>query len=140
MDKAGFRVVAIALISLFLSACGGSSPDVVESAAQRVALSSPAPADAGGVADIDLSAVANVDAIANVGSAVLNGGMDTYGYAYAGNLLGSSVTWSGISFTFGGAGVADAVHGGTIAVPVGHYSSKLLGRLSRAVTSISCSS
>jgi hypothetical protein len=54
--------------------------------------------------------------------------MDTYGYAYAANLLGSSVTWAGVPFTLGGAGVASAVHGGTIAVPAGHYSSvKLLG-------------
>jgi hypothetical protein len=111
-----------------LSACGGSSPDVSESATQRIAQSSAAPADAGAVVEINLSAVANVDAIANVGLTVLNGGMDTYGYAYAANLLGSSVTWSGISFTLGSADVPDAVHGGTIAVPAGYYSSvKLLG-------------
>ena len=128
MDRAGFQVIAIALTSLILGACGDSSSDVFGSAAQKMALSSPAPADAGAAVDIDLSAASNVDAIANVGSAVLNGGMDTFGYAYAANLLGSSVSWSGISFTLGGAGIADAVHGGTIAVPVGHYSSvKLLG-------------
>jgi hypothetical protein len=61
-----------------LSACGGSSPDVSESATQRIAQSSAAPADAGAVVEINLSAVANVDAIANVGLTVLSGGMDTY--------------------------------------------------------------
>jgi polygalacturonase len=127
MDKTHFRFVAIALASLFLSACGDGSHDVFESAAQKLTRFSPAPQDAGAV-NIDLSAVANVDAIANAGSTVLNGGMDTFGYAYAANLVGSLVSWSGISFTLGGAGVADAVHGGTIAMPVGHYSSvKLLG-------------
>jgi hypothetical protein len=91
-------------------------------------MSSPVAADAGTVVDIDLSAVANVYAIANVGSAVLNGGMDTYGYAYAASLLDSSVAWSSVSFAFGGAGVPSAVHGGTIAAQVGHYSNvKLLG-------------
>src|SRR5450432_4760752 len=127
MDKTHFRFVAIALASLFLSACGDGSHDVFESAAQKLARFSPAPQDAGAV-NIDLSAVANVDAIANAGSTVLNGGMDTFGYAYAANLVSSLVSWSGISFALGRAGVADAVHGGTIAMPVGHYSSvKLLG-------------
>jgi hypothetical protein len=128
MAKSRIRIIALVAAALWLSACGGTSSDILGSAAERIAMSSPVAADAGTVVDIDLSAVANVYAIANVGSAVLNGGMDTYGYAYAASLLDSSVAWSSVSFAFGGAGVPSAVHGGTIAAQVGHYSNvKLLG-------------
>jgi polygalacturonase len=85
-------------------------------------------APSGTAVDVSLAAEANVYAIASPGSPVTDGGMDTYGYAYAANLLGSAVMWGGISFAFGAAGALDAVHGGTIAVPQGHYAKlELLG-------------
>src|SRR5208282_3017319 len=42
--------------------------------------------------------------------------------AYSDTLLGSAVTWSGIPFTLGGAGVADAASGVTIPLPAGNFS------------------
>jgi hypothetical protein len=63
----------------------------------------------------------------NDGSPVTNGGMDTFGNAYSKTLLGASLTWSGATFTLGGAGVADAVYGATIPLPAGNFSTlKLL--------------
>jgi hypothetical protein len=48
--------------------------------------------------------------------------MDTYGYAYSENLIGSSVTWSGTTFNLGGAGVPSAVAGAVLALPAGAFS------------------
>jgi polygalacturonase len=122
------RIIVVAVAALFLAACDGGNPSATTSVSQSIAASSRTALNADTLVDIDLAAVANVYAIANVGSPVINGGMDTDGYAYAANLLGSSVTWSGVSFTFGRAGVRSAVYGATIAVPAGQYSSlKLLG-------------
>jgi polygalacturonase len=123
------RVIVIAA-AIFLDGCRGGSPAAPGATVSAVAaLARPAtPADAGTVVTIDLAAVANVYAIANAGSPVGDGGMDTYGYAYAAGLIGSSVTWSGVSLAFGPPGALDAVYGGTIAVPAGNYSTvKLLG-------------
>jgi hypothetical protein len=87
-------------------------------------------ASAGGsapTASVDLSAVDNVYAIADSGTAVRNNGIDGIGSAYPENLLGASVTWSGASFELAGAGSADAVGNATIALPSGNYSTlKLL--------------
>jgi polygalacturonase len=103
---------------LMLAACGtGNEP---ATPIRHVLASSPAAGTANSI-DIDLSSLANVDAIAYVGSPVLNGGMDTMGYAYAADLVGTTVAWSGISFALGAAGTADAVHGGTIGLPNARY-------------------
>ena len=71
---------------------------------------------------VSLSAAANVVGFGNVGTAVNNGGMDGLGYAYAANLLGTSIMWSGSTFTLGSADVFDAVSNATIALPAGSYS------------------
>jgi hypothetical protein len=76
----------------------------------------------GTAVNVDLSAPSNVYAIFSNGAAVTNGGMDTYGYAYSENLIGSSVTWSGTTFDLGGAGVPSAVAGGVLALPAGNFS------------------
>src|ERR1035438_5847647 len=62
-----------------------------------------------------------VDGIEAVGSAVPGGGLDTGGYAYSATLLGSSLTWSGASFTFGAAGTLNTVDSKTITLPAGSY-------------------
>jgi len=47
--------------------------------------------------------------------------MDGGGNAYAEALLGTSLTWAGSTFTFGGADTADAVSSTTITLPAGGY-------------------
>jgi hypothetical protein len=66
---------------------------------------------------VNLIAAENVVGSANAGSPVTNGGLDGSGDAYAANLLGTSVTWSGSTFILGGAGTANAVSSTTIALP-----------------------
>jgi hypothetical protein len=71
---------------------------------------------------VNLSAEDGVVAIGNVGTPV-GSGIDGGGCDYAGNLLGTSLTWSGSTFALGGADVADAVSSVTIALPAGSDSS-----------------
>jgi hypothetical protein len=54
---------------------------------------------------------------------VTNGGMDYSGNAYSETLIGSSVTWSGSTFTLGAAGTASGVRLQTIPLPAGNYAS-----------------
>jgi len=53
---------------------------------------------------VNLSAVANVDGIANNGTAPINGGWDNDGHAYSASLLGTSITSGGSTFTLGAPG------------------------------------
>jgi hypothetical protein len=76
-----------------------------------------------GPVSVNLSASDNVSGIANLGSPVTGGGLDNGGYAYAANLIGTSISWSGATFTLGGAGVSDAVSNTTVVLPAGNYSS-----------------
>jgi hypothetical protein len=46
--------------------------------------------------------------------------LDGDGYAYAGSLLGTSLIWGGSTFSIGAAGAADALSGGTLALPAGN--------------------
>ena len=80
---------------------------------------------------VDLSSVSNVVGIANTGSPVPSGGLDSEGYAYASALLGTSPTWNGWTFTLGAAEIFDAVSGKTIALPAGNDS--VLALLATAV-------
>jgi hypothetical protein len=82
------------------------------------------PGAAGGATplSVNLSASDNVVGIANTGSPVPNGGFDSEGYAYAANLLGTSLNWAGSTFTLGAAGTSDAVSRTTIALPAGNDS------------------
>ena len=59
--------------------------------------------------------------LAGPGTAVI-GGLGGSGYAFDAALLGTSITWSGATFTFGTPGVNDAVSSATISLPAGNYS------------------
>jgi hypothetical protein len=74
----------------------------------------------GTIISVNLTAVDNVLGIANSGSPVPSGGLDTEGYAYAAALLGTSLSWNGSTFTLGAAETSDAVSGKTIALPAGN--------------------
>jgi hypothetical protein len=77
---------------------------------------------------VSLASADNVNAIVSNGSAVPNGGLDGQGYAYSGTLIGTSIVWSGSSFTLGAAGALNAINSKTITLPAGNYTSlKLLG-------------
>jgi hypothetical protein len=74
-----------------------------------------------GSVSVSLSSVANVYGIANNGVAPTQGGLDTHDYAASEALLGASQTWSGITFSLGGAGAADAASQVTVPLPAGSY-------------------
>jgi hypothetical protein len=71
---------------------------------------------------VSLGAAANVNAIFNDGTRVTNGGLDFHSQAYSGKLLGTSLKFSGVSYSLLGAGVPDAVRSTTVALPAGHFS------------------
>jgi hypothetical protein len=71
---------------------------------------------------VNLSAVYDADAIANTGTAPIDGGINTEGNAYAAALIGTSISWAGSTFSFGAAGAADAVTNATIPLPAGNFS------------------
>ena len=54
----------------------------------------------------ELAPAANVYAIGNNATAVTHGSLDTWGYAYSSTLLGSTVSWSGVTFNLGAVGTA----------------------------------
>jgi len=82
----------------------------------------------GGPLDVSLTAAANVHGLVTDGSPVSGGGVDGSGDAYSATLTGKSITWAGVSFSLGQAGVADAVNKTTVVLPRGNYSSvQLLG-------------
>jgi hypothetical protein len=70
---------------------------------------------------VNLSSYYNVEAIATVGTAPLNGGFDTSSYAYNSALLGASATYAGLTFPFGPANAPDGVSGATIPVASASY-------------------
>jgi hypothetical protein len=70
---------------------------------------------------VSLSAADNVYGIVANGSAVPGGGLDGSGYAFSATLLGTSLAWSGSTFTLGAAGTLNAVDNKTIALPAGNY-------------------
>ena len=76
----------------------------------------------GASSSVSLSSAANVDGIANSGAAVPGKGLDGGGYAYSSALLGTSLTWAGVSFTFGTPETLDAVSNATLTLPAGSYS------------------
>ncbi len=104
-------------------------------------------------AHVNLAALDNVTGVSNLGAASANGGWDNDGDSYAANLLGSSITWAGSTFTLGalastaspvaqpatisgapagapavGGGISDAVSNATIPLPAGNYAKlNLLG-------------
>jgi hypothetical protein len=74
-----------------------------------------------------LLASANLIGIGNTGTPIsVTGGIDANGDAYAESLLGTSLTWSGVTFALGGPDVPDAVGNAKIPLPAGNYSTLLL--------------
>ncbi len=106
-----------------IAVASGYTQSAVASAAYTITSSS-APVG------VSLSASANVVGLASPGTAVI-GGLGGSGFAFDAALLGTSITWSGATFTFGTPGVNDAVSSATISLPAGHYS--LLTMLATAV-------
>jgi hypothetical protein len=70
---------------------------------------------------VSLTAADKLYAIGTPGTAVPSGGIDGGGDAYAGNLLGTSLTYNGVTYTFGAAGAKSAATAGTITLPAGSY-------------------
>jgi uncharacterized membrane protein len=66
---------------------------------------------------------ANVVGIVTDGNSVPNGGLDTFGDSLSGMLLGTSLTWSGETFTLGTSGTTNAASNTTIPIPAGSYGS-----------------
>jgi hypothetical protein len=74
-----------------------------------------------GAVDVDLRAAFNVDGIERDTVPSQRGGMDGLGNVYSSSFLLGSVKWSGELFTLGDVGGADAVSGGVLPLPAGHY-------------------
>ena len=70
---------------------------------------------------VNLASADSVVGIGNAGTPVPGNGLDGGGNAYAEALLGTSLTWAGSTFTFGGADTADAMSSTTITLPAGSY-------------------
>ena len=82
---------------------------------------------AGSPISVNLASADNLDGIAITGTPIPGSGLDGGGHAYAAALLGTSLTWAGSTFTFGGADTVDAVSSTSIALPAGSYTTlKLL--------------
>jgi hypothetical protein len=71
---------------------------------------------------VSLSAAANVNALFTDGTAVSNGGIDTHSDAASENLVGTSVTASGVTYSLLGGNVLDAVTETTVTLPAGNFS------------------
>ena len=95
-----------------IAAASGYTNSAVSSATYTISSSTST-----GSSPVSLTGAFNVSAIGTNGSPVTNGGLDTWGYAFSSNLLGSTVTWSGVTFNLGTAGTASAVSNTTIALP-----------------------
>jgi hypothetical protein len=70
---------------------------------------------------VALTAVDKIYAIGTPGTPVTGGGLDGNGNAYAGSLLGTSVTYNGVTYTLSGAGANSAASIATITLPAGSY-------------------
>ena len=112
----------------------GSSSATSSSAVSSLTLTAPAalyPGDlmianlsqsyGGGPVTVSLSSVANVAALSNQGTNPSNGGVDTSGYAFDANLVGSSLTWNGITYSLGSGGCTCATANTTVALPAGNF-------------------
>lgn len=77
---------------------------------------------------VNLAPYYNVSAVTSDGRSPADGGLTGSNYTYSANLLGSSVTWSGLVFPIGPANALDAVTSTTITLPAGNFSTlRLLG-------------
>ena len=84
--------------------------------------------DAKNTNPLSLSAAFNREGIVTDNTAFANGGLDGDGSSYSSNLLGSSLTFDGVSLSFGTANANNAVSaaGQTISLPTGESGNNLL--------------
>ncbi|WP_233840488.1 hypothetical protein [Dyella sp. 2HG41-7] len=68
------------------------------------------------------TATTGIYGIYSDGTAFSTGGLDGNGYAYSSNLLGTSQTWNGATFTIGAANTVNVESGGTLNLTQGQYS------------------
>ena len=77
-------------------------------------------AASGGAGAVNLTPAYNRTGIVTDGT-TFSGGLDQVGSAYSANLLGSTVSWNGNSFTLGPANAPDAVTSATVTLPAGQF-------------------
>ena len=70
---------------------------------------------------VPLTSYYNRIGIVTDGSTFTGGGLDGYGFAYSSNLLGTSDTFGGTTFTFGPANKSNVVSNATITLLAGQY-------------------
>ncbi len=70
---------------------------------------------------VALTAVDKIYAIGTPGTPVTAGGIDGNGNAYSGNLLGTSLTYNGATYTLSAAGANSAASIATVTLPAGSY-------------------
>lgn len=86
---------------------------------------------------VNLSGQYNVNAIVSSGTRPTGGGLDNTGNAYSSSHLGPSVSWSGHTFTFGGANTLNGLTSKVVTLPQGQYGSlKMLGSASYGTKSV----
>jgi hypothetical protein len=72
---------------------------------------------------VNLSSAFNISAgIATDGQSFTGGGLDGRGFAYSGNLLGTTRTFGGVQFNLGPASAPDAVDSKVVSLPAGRFS------------------
>jgi hypothetical protein len=74
-----------------------------------------------GAVSVYLGAAYNIIGIGSDNRPTERGGMDGLGNAYSSSFISQRIKWSGEQFTLNAAGVPDAVSGGVLPLPAGHY-------------------
>jgi hypothetical protein len=70
---------------------------------------------------VPLSAAYNRTGMVTDGAAITDGGLDTYGFAYSANLLGTTQTLNGVTYSFAAPNTKNAVTSATIVLTQGKY-------------------
>ena len=97
---------------------GGTSGSLQHSANVTLVVNA---ATSGGGAPVNLASAYNRSNGIVTDGTTFTGGLDQVGSAYSANLLGSTVSWNGNSFTLGPANAPDAVTSATVTLPAGQY-------------------
>jgi hypothetical protein len=99
-----------------IAVASGYTDSAVASAPYTISTTGTGPAIA------SLASASNVQAIVGDGTPVTSGGIDSGGTAYSATLIGSLVTWSGSSFSFGTPTNLNGVSNSTVSLPAGNFS------------------
>jgi hypothetical protein len=70
---------------------------------------------------IPLASAYNRTGMVTDGTAISDGGLDTYGFAYSATLLGTQQTLNGVTYNFAAANTKNAITSATVAVTEGKY-------------------